>query len=116
MKCIHTYVVRSPQIVKKCQTMLIVNHGKSPCHIQSDTELAHASEMDSGLLNITIPAHQHLRTFENSTRPTEISKAQVSTTFDEIMEQTLPLQVYSISEQDVLPAELPKQYRLWYNL
>ena len=90
-------------------TLLITNNSKSPYHLKSGVQLAHASKVESELLSITGQVPESTHSTENSRRPPEISKAQL------LVQDTLtaPLQVDNTSEQEVLPAEPSEQCRIW---
>ena len=73
-------------------TLLITNNSKSPYHLKSGVQLAHASKVEPELLSITGQVPEYTPSTENSRRPPEISKAQL------LVQDTLtaPLQVDSI--------------------
>ena len=58
-------------------TLLITNNSKSPYHLKSGAQLAHASTVESELLSITGQAPESTPSTENSKRPPEISKVQL---------------------------------------
>lgn len=91
-------------------TLLITNNGKSLCHLKSGIELAHASEVD---LELSIPNQKcklAARVDSTSTKEVATTQIQLPSELDTSSEEMPPLQVNSISEQEMLPAD---QYKLW---